>query len=655
MKRTTPIFGSHSKMKAFMKNETKRQEKRKAKELLQEENNQSDIKNEIVSLEPYVPKATSLLFYRQYNTYQSLLEIKSKNGNEIWGKVILYIMRWFKKRLDRDNVKNLEELQFLDVDYPEPEEYEGFDVSKVSDINTLSFVDVITAYVESRSGWLFRIIELDNNNDNMNVQGRSFTTQICVYRKEKSVVLGICISCREPWNNTEDPAVYRPGFVRDMFFDDDLYISEEGFDLEYAFGKSPYILNGKAFADCERLYASVVNNINRQMPILFVPGEFYEKNKEAVDKKTVSLLAYCHIVVWENGARKFFEQCMGNTELFKIAEAGKIVLYRGKKGLDNQYDYTVYDVEEEGILDEIKIRAQKEPLRKQYDYKEYSFKAPWTEKGYKSDDDVDLKIIKEMEAELGHCQTYIYNLENDNDSLQRKIDALEDDRTKLNKQLAKLNADNERSDISLNEKELEIRQLRENENDLAKQLKMLESKIIAVERTEQEKYLPLINLPSADIKDRAEICEWIDTYYSDLLLLHPAARQSMIKCKRNINVRTLCMMLHYLAGYTIHRNNGGNAIDSQAARDYDPDKAAYMVEPCSSGAGGSANIYEDEYIIDISAFNSGEKNVVMDLHIVQGKGRDSDMIRIYFYYDKTIKKSIIGYMPDHLKTRSDPH
>ena len=50
-------------------------------------------------------KSTSLVFFRQYNTYQALLDVRPGNGLSIDGcfsKVVLSIMTWCKSRLKED-------------------------------------------------------------------------------------------------------------------------------------------------------------------------------------------------------------------------------------------------------------------------------------------------------------------------------------------------------------------------------------------------------------------------------------------------------------------------------------------------------------------------------------------------------------------------
>ena len=84
-------------------------------------------------------------------------------------------------------------------------------------------------------------------------------------------------------------------------------------------------------------------------------------------------------------------------------------------------------------------------------------------------------------------------------------------------------------------------------------------------------------------------------------------------------------------------------------------ECAISVDNTSSGDSGATEIFKDKYTINISTWDSGKSDVILDKHVKYGKGQDSNMIRVYFYYDADIKKSIIGYMPDHLPTRKDSH
>ena len=248
-------------------------------------------------------KTTKLVFFKQYNTYQALLSVYPSGTltvSDTFSKVILYIMRWFRNRLRDEAFEAYPEIAFMRDDYPEPEKYAGFDIEQVANINGLDFIDFETAYLPDKNAWVVSLIEPDNGQEGKDLQGRTFTTEIFVYRQEESVALGIREGCREPKSNEEDAFGFRPGFVRDIFFDDDLTVGEYGVDRDYAFEHGAYRLNGKSAEACRKLYEGLIESPFRQMPVLFVPDEYYKNNAEEVVKKTESLLGYCHVVVWES-------------------------------------------------------------------------------------------------------------------------------------------------------------------------------------------------------------------------------------------------------------------------------------------------------------------------------------------------------------------
>ena len=155
------------------------------------------------------------------------------------------------------------------------------------------------------------------------------------------------------------------------------------------------------------------------------------------------------------------------------------------------------------------------------------------------------------------------------------------------------------------------------------------------------------------LDDRNKILDWIRKYYSDVLVVHSNAEASFYDDNKNIDWHRFCMMIHYLAGYTRHRNKGGKAIDPMAARDFDPENSGYKVEPSSSGQ-GAAEMFKDKYTIAITE-DGILKQVMLDYHIKIGKGMDNNMIRIYFYYSAVEKKTFIGFMPGHLPIRKAAH
>ena len=536
--------------------------------------------------------------------------------------------------------------------YPKPEEYAAFNLDEASNINGFDFIDFETAFLRNKTAWVVSITEPDNGTEGRYIQGRSFTTEISVYREEKSVVLGIKESCREPKDNTVDAVNFRPGFVRDIFYDKDLLVSEQGIPTEYAFSHEAYRVNGKSGEACKNIYDGLIASKERQMPILFVPGEFYDKHKNEVDEKTESLLGYCHVVVCENGCRKLFEQTMDNPEFAEVCEEGQLIFYR-TNGIQEYPSAYFEDDDSDDLLGNIKAVAQKEPLRKYCDFKDYLFKKSWFEENGKGGDasgeEID-EIRSRYEAEISKLNHRCSELERDNDQLQRRNDAMESENRKLDKEMTKSFSEISRAKKEKNDAIEERNSYREELNRVQAESMINEMKAIGANRDAKERYKPLINLPQLGPDKKEEILDWINEYYSDLLEIHPRARDSFLGEKRNVDWRRICMMIHYLAGYTIHRNRGGQACNPEAAREYDPEDSAYTVEFTSSGQ-GATEFHKDKYTITVSE-GGVKKKVILDLHMKYGKGSDVDMIRIYFYYSREEKKSFIGYMPGHLPTRN---
>jgi len=609
--------------------------------------------------EPSVPlgKTTRLVFFKQYNTYQALLSIYPRGtltAKDVFSKVILYIMRWFRDRLRDEAFAAYPEIAFLREDYPEPENYADFDIEQVANINGLDFLDFETAYLPDRNAWVLGLTEPDNGQEGKDLQGRTFTTEIFVYKQEDSVALGIKEGCREPRTNEEDALGFRPAFVRIMFFDDDMMVGEYGVDKAYAFAHNAHRLNGKSSEACRKLYDGLVGSPYRQMPVLFVPGEYYENNTEEVDKKAESLLGYCHIVVWESTCRKLFEQVMVNNEYLEAAENGQLIFHRSTCQQDFPADYFEPGVED--LMEVIKAKAQKEPLRKYCDFRDFIFKPSWWEsmQALKEAKPEDIEEVKQhYEARISHIQREANDFKRDNESLQHRINSLDDKIRNQDKTLTKTFSDMEKCLAQLNETMSERDQVKDELQQTAEKVKQNADRINIILGDEKTRYRPLINLPPFGLENKGEILAWIRKYYSDLLEIHPSAEDSFYSDNKNIDWHRFCMMIHYLAGYTRYRNEGGKVIDATAAREYDPENSGYKVEPSSSGQ-GSTEMHREKYTIAITE-DGILKQVLLDIHLKYGKGNDNNMIRIYFYYSPAEKKSFIGYMPGHLPTRKSSH
>ena len=609
---------------------------------------------------------TKLLFFKQYNTYQGLFEISVNKENDaaanyesgdIFRKTVLHLANWLRERVG-DSLDAYAELAFLRTDYPVPEDYKSFDVTNTKNINGLGFIELEIAYLEDKKAWLCCFPEPAGNLEGKEVKGRTFKTEILVYDLGDSAVLGVRQSCREPDENVEDAKVIRPGLVRRFFVDPELTISEYGLK-EYPFLQTPVKLNGKSEQDCRKIREELIYSDNRQMPVIFITEKYYddEANHEDVLKKTGGLLGFGHVVVVQKSNFKLFTEDMEKAEIFDVPllkdalANDKVICIRS--GL-RDWRVTITDT-----FTEAYNTLREEPLRRYCDFKGYKFKPSWWEfsdrDGTPANDLDGNAVVESYKAEVDRLKIA-------NDETKKDADRLQDENGELKRQLKSLNnqyhqikTEFDGNSEAKEKAEKECREIREKNKELEKSEKKAveERRNLAAEM--EKRYKPLVNLPEFGLDKADEILDWIRKYYSDCIVIHPDAVKSFKKNERNIAWRRFCLLIHYLYGYTLHRNNGGMVFDKNAARDFDPAEYGICVDPVSTGSGATEMHKEDYEILLDEEDGKGPKTVIMDLHLKYGKGSDANMVRVYFYYSPTLKKSVIGYMPGHLKTRKDSH
>lgn len=592
---------------------------------------------------------TSLLLSRQYPTYQALLLVGSRGEmgpEDCFKKTVLYIVDWFRKRIDRNILLSSPDLEALRT-YPAPEDYRNFQLEDHANIRILSLMSVRSFYWKERGTWTFRLVEPDNGTEKSGARGRQFTTDVSVTLTGEGAVLGVRITCREPLGNRQDALVFRPAFVRTIFRDPDLILSEEGTDPAFAFGDSPLLLNGRSQTECASLAKGLVLAVHRQMPVVFLPESFYEEFREPVCGMTRSLAGYGHVVVVQRGARKLFLGCMEAPDCAGALEEDRIVLYRGTSPVDGTvYEADFFDTDgEEEITDTVKNLVMQEPLRKRCSFFGYPFnKELWDAftdsrraaplEGASGELERCREQLEEMRAEKG-------DILRDSEELKVRIRDLE--RKLAQKEAGLLKECRERQKCEkINEK------LSAEKKALEERAKALEEKAPSASRdlrNEREKYEPILNLPVRF--DRSDVLEWAEIYFGDCLIFHPRAKRAFESSSRRIDLRRLCLMLYYLAHYTRLRAKGEAAGEStdltEALQEYDLDGLNLSVTPV-----GDTSFYKSQIKIKIHAYDPdvrGEQ--VMPLHMKYDVAPET-LIRIYFLYSRKLGKSIIGYLPDHI-------
>ena len=152
---------------------------------------------------------TMLLATKLYSTFQLCCSVfpdnSSYTAHDVFNKVILYIIDWFRFRAGGDD-----ETARKIASYPEPERFHEFDLTSLPDIKIREAFTVNTLYLPERANWAFRISEPDNHAEfrghasDTIIHGRSFITNIAVQENKEYVTLSYKCACKEPRTNTKD-------------------------------------------------------------------------------------------------------------------------------------------------------------------------------------------------------------------------------------------------------------------------------------------------------------------------------------------------------------------------------------------------------------------------------------------------------------------
>ncbi len=135
---------------------------------------------------------------------------------------------------------------------------------------------------------------------------------------------------------------------------------------------------------------------------------------------------------------------------------------------------------------------------------------------------------------------------------------------------------------------------------------------------------------------------WIDTYYSDRILLHPRAKRSLKEATfEDIQLVYKCLML---LGDDFYRYKKGNLKPDDLKAKCDE----LRIEDTPSISDSSAGEQGDTYFVDYNG-----KRCKLERHLRNGTSRDpARCLRIYYFWDDEDEKIVIGWLPSHLQTKN---
>ena len=587
---------------------------------------------------------------------------------------------------------------------PDPEEM-GTEPPSFKDLSFTVPMELQVLSVPEEKGWVMRLAEPDNGAEGKQPGNRMFVTETAVYQKEKTVSLSVRTICREPSDAAEDAAVFRPAFIKSMILDQQLLLAEEGLDRRYAFTRKPVtvqISKGRKTEDFVRYF---LDNKDRQKPVIFCTEDTYTGTdakghaivnansarpeivadtnlhgaildeicasdvsfaKKSIDALAARTAGYGYVVVLEGNTENLFsrqEGCLCST-FHEHLYYGNLLLYLGHEPkLDAQeLMECILDRDEDTAepellkvrLDQAAGRVMNDSLRRSYEYHAHAFfyeaRTKLLERRLSGGME-DRETFRQMEEAIRAFQEEADGYRKDNAGLSSRLEAVESRNQELNKALSE-------RDREVSSLQRRLEQEQEKAGQLlskAEQLQEQNAQIKQARRVDAAVLRPMLELAfSYHIEKKEEVLRWIREQFSDTLIVLPKAERMFLGCERVIDMKIFCKMIFLLSRYTAIRNeNTGTSMTEEAVME--------QIKLCDIGYNGITNgsvggveyypiDMRKQYEMDISAYDSSKPQKQLMQQHVKYQVEPESLIRIYYIYDEKIGKSIIGAMPEHLKT-----
>lgn len=642
---------------------------------------------------------TKIKAIKSYPTYQLHAETVSEkvSKEDVFKICILETFRWIRSRLESfDTIPK-------QLDMPSPDNYEMLDLDSLYSfsIDTGFTIDVV--YVRSEKIWSFNITESDmganmgKENERQPVFGRSFGTDISFRLKAKSVEVGIRTVCSEPVDSSADCEVFRPALVKCLANNPlvglrEFYpINGQAVDVSTKSAVEGLAMYSEKYADslplvivcsagtknvlqseegmpeypvvfnAKKVFESIdANNLGDVFPYKnrFVPDaqkmEFtvdlsnieldikkpLENEKQSVEapKKSAAEnndekesiielenIDYSSIARHAMGfAHVCFvgEQCIGqlSRKINDDLHEGDIAFIYGGE-LVKKYTYSSYCKRMNEFRDELCKIIALLPKGRSFNYGKILFHT-----------DARLLEIEEKRSETMSYEGKFSLLTIENDELKRKV-----------KELEQLNTGKSVNSEELRKAVKKVRTLEEEKDRLQAAYDSLSEKFELVSGAYKASsgiidfYRYKAEIAAHFPKNKDDVCDWVENELCDNIILSPNVRSEMKKYSGEMDIAMLCDGLLFIDGYAKYRKC---EIDNALLNLY-AESGKWQIESCGAEA---LKVYKEDYSASVNG-----KKYLMDMHIKYGVN-PKVLIRVYFCWDESAKKIIIGHMPTHLAT-----
>ena len=599
--------------------------------------------------------------FSQYWTFQGFYRILPGSDDidlyDVYRKCICHVTFWVRKRVRPRNLTSCEEVDFLNK-YPDPSKFSELElfVPMLNEGNVISEPHVLNKkydikLVATRDGeWAIRIVE-PNNKKEATIRSRVFITNIGIKMTDSGVLLAVRTTCkdtREAKGKT-DAAAFRPGFLPNIYKDSSLVVTEGAVGtLNYPVMEGPLVTNstGNRKNDALDLINKLIRDEGRQEPVIFC-----HTNKEKLPENQINDIlhsttgfAYCITDVYGDNYKSVFENLGLKDSVVKDMDTkikdNFLVIGRGKDcsemywfpsgrpGMKKMCDSIVaYNTRRDGI--------EKTPA---FGYGEVLFYRDLWNQNYKT---IERRAI-ESDAEI--------------DELRKSLDVLKEQPIISGDKEAQKTIDDsigkiERYKGIIKDKNDKIRSLSDKISELELTIQQLEKKLSPEDISEAQKHVKEVEEAVQDYLGRyhafpekkRDVIQWINDTFGDVITIHNDAKKSYENfMDRPFPLDKFCYAFVLLNAYTLKENGD---LDKDV---YDEIEKTWAYLKCDKSGFTESNAQK------IPAAWIGSD--LLDMHIKYGSNGD-EIFRIYFYYDKNERKTIVGSMPDHLYyfTSKDTH
>lgn len=612
-------------------------------------------------------EATPLMHFSEYNTFQGFYMLspadESISSGQIFNKCILYITNWLKARIDKNLHCDKNEVRFL-YDYPvlsDFEEGEPFDVFENDPVylkRAKKQFDIAVFGLKDLGEWTIRIRE-PNNKAEKGFLDWLFTTDIALKQDENYVYLAVRTKCKESHDHSEKATPFRPTFLPEMFSDKCFVVTEGGFDSNYPIEMDTlgiYKSSNQKNDDFE--FIKVLNNPNRQMPVILCPSCFTadsEHDQFRIEKLSNHMAGEAYVVVDEahNGYRYLFERM--ETFFKSIGEnrrnASEMIKtnYLCINPIPDEYtQFNWFPVDSEADQ-ESSLRAEikraenyvneyylrKSAAKTDFNFGNVLFYSDlWKEYVNKSDS----SVVENLKSKLATANTEIEELKTvnaDNEELAQLQSTIRD----LNKDIVKLTNESARNEEKLKNTLIKVGDLSGQISELEKNNKELTESLrknfdYKLENEKLEFFLRFMSVPF----NKKDLLKWVEENMGDLIQINIASRAKN-KCADYINSypddgkRLRDAFIRLYAEFLFKSGNEKMPEELYNLIIADSNVSSFQVEPC----GGDEDLCEEQY---------GDRP---DGHVTYSSGdKNGKSIRIYYKENKELEKCIVIAVGPHV-------